>query len=39
VFGRPAALAEGSRKLAFTLRNAATGENTEVASVFLGPVR
>lgn len=37
VYGMPARLADGSMKVSFTLRNTATGESTEVSSVFMGP--
>ena len=39
VYGLPAQLLDGSQKLSFTLRNTATGETAEVASVFMGPAR
>jgi cytochrome c oxidase accessory protein FixG len=37
VYGAPARLADGSMNVSFTLRNTATGESTEVSSVFMGP--
>jgi cytochrome c oxidase accessory protein FixG len=37
VFGRPAALAGGSQRLDFVLRNLASGEQTTYSSVFMGP--
>jgi polyferredoxin len=39
VFAPPGGPADGSRKLGFILRNSATGESTEVGSVFMGPAR
>ncbi|MCW3476763.1 cytochrome c oxidase accessory protein CcoG [Limobrevibacterium gyesilva] len=37
VFGQPARLVDGSQDITFTLRNAATGEQTSYRSVFMGP--
>jgi len=37
VYGQPRTLADGSQRLGFTLRNMATGETTQVTSVFMGP--
>jgi polyferredoxin len=39
VYGTPTRLADGSQKVGFTLRNTATGESTEVSSVFMGPAK
>jgi hypothetical protein len=39
VYGTPTRLADGSQKVGFTLRNTATGETTEVSSVFMGPAK
>ncbi len=39
VYGTPTRLADGSQKVGFMLRNTATGESTEVSSVFMGPAK
>ena len=37
VFGRPAALVDGSQPMEFLLRNVSTGEQASYATVFMGP--